>query len=155
MRKFTFIIIGLSFFNSLDMHSQVAENGSIQSNYKKNQFDPARDFENSWIYFSLTDTVELNIIHHIKATMDCDRDIKTFSITIGTTQSGDTIRVLELCNRSKNFNLGEKAFIIPSEKPKEFYTHPGVFVQGSEGQLRPGPYDTEILKTTYGVIKTK
>jgi hypothetical protein len=137
------------------MYSQVTENGSIHSKHWKNQFDPSTDFMSSWIYFNLTDTVELNIIHHIKATMDCDSDTKTFSITIGTMQSGDTIRVLELCNSSKNYNLGEKLFIIPSEKPKEFYTHPGVFVQGSAGQLKPGPYDTKILKTTYGILKTK
>lgn len=155
MRKLTTIIIGLTFLTFFDSHSQVTWTDTLHSNYFKNQFDPSKDFMSSWIYFNLTDTIELKIIHHIPATMDCNDDIKTFSITIGTIQSGDTIRVLELCNRAKNFNFGYKVYIIPDDQPKEYYTHPGVFVQGYQGQLRPSYYDTKILKTTYGVLKVK
>jgi hypothetical protein len=153
MIKLTTIIIGLTFLTSFDSHSQFIGTDTLHINYIKNQFDTSKDFMNSWIYFNLNDTIELKIIHHISATMDCNRDIKTFSITIGTIQSGDTIRVLELCNRRKGFNLGEKVFLIPSFNPEEYYTHPGVFVQGYQGQLRPSYYDTKILKTTYGILK--
>jgi len=115
-------------------------------------FDPRNDFMGKWSYFNLADTIELKVIHHIPATMKCEGGVETYSITIGTIQSGDTIRVLELCNASKDFNKGDKVLVIPGMKPEGYYIHPGVFVQGYVGPLRPSDDDTLVLKTTYGTL---
>ena len=119
----------------------------------KKVFDPKNNFRNKWIYFNLNQTIKLHVLDHFLATMKCSNDIKTFSITIGTILSGDTIRVLELCNESKNFNKADTVYVVPVVKPDKHYTHPGVFVQSYQGMLRPSINDTTILKTTYGELK--
>ena len=123
--------------------------------YIKKFFDPKKDFMNKWVYFNLTDNIELKVIHHIPATMKCEGAILTYSITIGTINSGDTIRILELCNRTKDFNEDEIVYVMPTKIPSENYTNPRVFVQGYQGQLKPQQFDTMVLKTTYGIIYRK
>ena len=155
MRILANIIIVLTFLTSFECHSQIAGNDTLNSKYFNTQFDSSKDFMSRWIYFNLPDTIDLKIIHHMPATMDCSGEIKTFSITIGTIQSHDTIRVLELCNSTNNFILGDVVSLIPAKKPDDIYTHPGVFVQGYAGQLKPDYYDAKILRTTFGVLKRK
>ena len=120
------------------------------TNHFKKFFDPKNNFMNKWIYFNLFETIELKVIHHTPVTIDCGGGIETFSITIGTIQSGDTIRVLETCNKSKDFKSDDVLSVVPIDKPKGDYVHPGVFVQGYPGPLRPQLFDTLILKTTFG-----
>lgn len=115
-------------------------------------FDPKNDFIGKWIYFDLKETIKLNVIQHITASAECGI-LATASITIGTTQTGDTIRVLELCNTKKAFKKDDLVIVIPAKKPEFQVTHTRVFLQGTQGPLRPDPFDTQVLKTTYGTIQ--
>ncbi len=122
------------------------------TNSIKKFIDPKGDFMSKWIYFDLKETIKLKVIHHIKASIECGK-IETASITIGTTLSGDTIRIIELCNTKKDFNKDDIVVVIPSTRPEFQIEHPRIFVQGTQGVLRPGPYDLEVLRTTYGTIQ--
>ena len=113
--------------------------------------DPKNDFMGKWIYFDLQETIRLKIIQHITASVDCGT-LATASITIGTTQTGDTVRVLELCNTKKDFKKDDLVIVIPAKKPDFQVTHTRVFVQGTPGQLKPDTYDTQVLRTTYGIL---
>lgn len=124
----------------------------VDSTNIKKFFNPEDDFESKWIYFDLQETIKIKIIHHITASVDCGT-LATASITIGTTQSGDTIRVLELCNTKKDFKKDDIVIVIPAKKPNFQVIHTRVFVQGTQGQLKPDPYDTQVLKTTYGTLQ--
>jgi hypothetical protein len=115
-------------------------------------FDARKDFKNSWVYFQAEAAFEIKVIDHFPATMECNDGVKTYSITIGTMKSGDTIRVLELCSR-KIFDGGDVVTITPAVTPSECHTHPMVFVQGYHGQLRGGYYDLFVKRTTYGLVK--
>jgi hypothetical protein len=122
------------------------------TNSIKKFFDSKDDFMGKWIYFDLKDTLKLKVIHHVMASVDCGT-FETASITIGTTQTGDTIRVLELCNTKKNFSKDDIIIVVPAQRPEFQTTHTRVFIQSTQGVLRPGPYDIEVLNTTYGRIE--
>ncbi len=118
----------------------------------KQFYDLKNNFENRWIYFDLKEIIKFKIIYHIPASVECGT-LATASITVGTSHTGDTIRVLELCNTKKDFKKDDIVIVIPAKKEKFHVNHPRVFVQGRQGQLNPDLYDTQILMTTYGTIR--
>lgn len=120
----------------------------------KMPFDSLNGFIDKWDYFDLSDSVYLKVISHNLASVDCGT-LATASLTIGTIENGDTIRVLELCNTKKDFRPNEIVKVIPANKPEFHVTHPRVFIQSIQGQLKPDPFDIDVLKTTYGRLERK
>jgi len=118
----------------------------------KLELDSANDFMNKWVYFDLDKPTKLKVISHMTAGVDCGT-IATASITIGTTENGDTIRVFELCNTKKIFVDNDMVVVTPAKKPDFGVIHPRAFVQSTQGQLLPFPFDLSVLKTTYGIIE--
>lgn len=120
----------------------------------KMPFDSLNGLLDKWQYFDLADTINLKIISHYLASSPCGTRA-TASMTIGTIENGDTIRVLELCNIKKNFNPNEIVKVIPARRPDFQVMHTRVFTQTTQGQLKPDDFDINILKTTYGKIERK
>jgi hypothetical protein len=121
------------------------------TNHIKKFFEPTNDFMSKWTFFNLKDTIKFKIIYHIRASVDCGT-LASASITIGITQTRDTIRVLELCNTKKDFKKDDLVIVVPAKKPDFQVTHTRVFIQGTQGPLKPDIYDTQVLRTTYGTL---
>lgn len=96
--------------------------------------------EGNWQYFSVMDTVYGEILFHAKADAICGA-IVTASLTIVKTISGDSIRVLEICNVDKKFEKHTKVKVAFSQKP-------------AFGAMLPidNYFDCIINKTCYGFI---
>ena len=118
----------------------------------KMSFDSLNGFTDNWEYFDLDDTIKLKVISHYLATVDCGI-LATASLTIGTSESGEAIRVLELCNTKKDFTPNEIIKVIPAKKPPFQVMHTRVFIQGTQGHITPDNFDISTLKTTYGTLE--
>ena len=107
--------------------------------------------EAKWIFFDLQETTYAQVISRPPGGLLPCGIFAFASITIAKTSSGDTIRILELCESATGILAGEKIKIVPKTKP-DF----GVLIPYSsdiaKSSQRPGLYDDRILKTCYGVI---
>jgi hypothetical protein len=72
-----------------------------------------------WSYFDLNHKITGQIIAYHRAEVFC-RAIGTASSTIMLTSLHDTIRIIELCNMSKEFKKSDSIEVIPADKPS-FY----------------------------------
>jgi hypothetical protein len=118
----------------------------------KLELDSANDFMNKWVYFDLDKPTKLKVITHMVAFVACGY-IATASITIGTTERQDTIRVFELCNTEKVFVENDIVIVKPAEKPVFGVHFPRANVQNFLGQILPQNFDFSVLKSTYGIIE--
>jgi len=72
--------------------------------------------QQKWIYRNLNKSTKGTIIFHKKASGSCGIE-SVASVSIIKTEKGDTIRVLELCNRDKDFSIGSHISIKRETKP--------------------------------------
>ncbi len=129
--KYTFVI----FILSLKIYSQ-NDSDSIRKN---------------WKYFHLKTNTKAFVIDHTPAPALCG----TFafsSITIVKTESGETFRVLDLCN-SKSYKKNQKIKIMPSDKPPFNVMLPSIITESNEGHILEFGYEKTILETTWAIIK--
>ncbi|WP_294733869.1 hypothetical protein [uncultured Flavobacterium sp.] len=148
--KYILVIIFLSLITvSCNSHT------NLPSTLKKGTSEShINDYESNWVYFDLDKPTKIRVISHQLAGVDCG-NIVTASVTIGVTNSNDTIRVFELCNTQKNFSITESVMVTPAKRPSFNIIHPNMFIQTKEGELLPHPYDIQVLLTTYGTIERK
>jgi hypothetical protein len=97
----------------------------------------------NWKYNKLADTLSGVILAHAKAGFFCGT-MATASVSVILVRGMDTIRVLELCNISKDFKQGTKVVIAPAEKPSFYVSLPINSL-----------YDCRDYKTYYGSINLK
>lgn len=118
----------------------------------KMSFDSLNGFLDKWKYFDLAEKINFKIIVHYVASVDCGTRASA-SVSIGTTEIGDTIRILELCNTKKVFLKGEIVKVTPEKRP-DFQVQPSVryFIE-PKGKLKPSNYDYLVVKTTYGKLE--
>lgn len=126
---------------------------SIQSTASENKSPLA---ENScvknWDYFDMKDTTTGLVVFHAKAIALCGH-FAFASLTLLKLQDGDTIRVLELCNTTKDFKLNDIAQLIPQNKPAFGVTLPLISERGVNNKVyQINQQDCSILKTCYGSI---
>jgi len=91
-----------------------------------------------WQYFTLKDTLYGELIYQQNIGKYCGTEAFG-SNTVVKISSGDTLRIIELCN-SNEFKPGDKIKIVPATKPSF-----GVVISQSQ-------FDCEIKKTCYGVV---
>jgi hypothetical protein len=99
--------------------------------------------KNYWKYVAFKDTTYGEVLFHSTAIGLCGA-IATASLSIIKTASGDTIRVLELCNVLKNFKKNTRV--------KVSFSH---FSQEASFDINTPSdeyYYCEIYKTCYGVV---
>lgn len=78
----------------------------------KGQQAKAQECKTKWGYDQLKQVVNGEVLYHRKAPVSCGI-FSTASVTLVRTESGDTIRVLELCNTKKDFKRGAKVKVTP------------------------------------------
>ena len=82
---------------------------------KKASFDNyCRD---NWQYFSLQGSIKGQIMFHAKPYFLCGL-VATASLTIVRTTTGDTIRIIDLCNSSDTFQRLCFVKVIPEQRPE-------------------------------------
>lgn len=113
--------------------------------------DPTGIFYDPWVYFDLKDSITLKVITHRLAPFSCGI-FATAASTVGTTATGDTIRVLELCNLHNDFKKGEMVKVIPHKKPDFGVSFPFTKQYDEKGKELPDPLQN-VLRTTYGTLK--
>ncbi|MEO9257985.1 MAG: hypothetical protein ABI207_06360 [Crocinitomicaceae bacterium] len=123
--------------------------------FEKALVDTLSDYQAKWTYFKLADTIEVTIIEHFVAGVGCGSRASA-SLTIAKTAT-DTIRVLELCNTDKKFDIGQMVKVAPSDKPNFFVSIPLSVLTDTKGRIImiPGKYELSVTKTTYGTILPK
>ena len=106
----------------------------------------------NWVYFDLKDTTYGQVLLHAKAMALCGH-FAFASLTLIKLQNSDTIRVLELCNATKDFKLNDTVKVTPQNKPPFGVTLPLILEQGVNNHVYYiDPKDCNILKTCYGSI---
>jgi hypothetical protein len=123
------IILSLSLFGSFGQNTKVK---TLAPNYK------CRD---NWQYFSLRDSTTGQVIFHAKAIVLCGV-LATASLTIIKTTNG-TIRVLELCNTTKDFKKYKFVKVKPQERPAFDITLP----------IDNNKTDCNIKRTCFGSVQ--
>jgi hypothetical protein len=106
------------------------------------------NYEDDWVYFSLTDTIEIEILTH-RAGGACGKWASA-SLTIGETSNGDTIRVLDLCNKSEEYSLVERYKVAPAKKPDFGVVIP--YMLTSYTGSKKAIFELTVLNTTYGKL---
>lgn len=112
-----------------------------------------KDYEDRWIYFDLQKPIEVNVIDHASPKVHCGY-IAFASVTIGYTEAQDTLRIFDLCNL-EDFFKGEKIIVTPAKRPGFNVIYPTFHLEDKDGKLLSHPYNTNVLKTTYGSIERK
>jgi hypothetical protein len=95
----------------------------------------------SWQYFNSSDTTYGIVLFHAKADFLCG-GIASASLTVIKTTTGDTIRVLQMCNTNQIFFKSEYVKVSSMQQPTC-----GVFLPFDKY------FDCVVKKTCYGVIK--
>lgn len=101
--------------------------------------------EKNWKYFQLRKTLTVTIIQHWPAITNCGV-VAVASETIVQTKKRKLIRVLDLCN-TQEYKIGQIIKIIPVE-----YSLIDKKNLGTGAVPDYSPYDTIVLKTTWGSI---
>jgi hypothetical protein len=112
------------------------------------------EYQEKWEYFKLNDTIIAKLIDHIPAPAICG-DTQSASLSIVRTENGDTIRVLDLCNQSEKYKLGQIIKVAPIATPKNslqitlpFTMQENIISKENE----PSTFDLLVLKTTWGKL---
>lgn len=113
--------------------------------------DASGIFYDPWVCFDLKDSITLKVIKHRLAPFSCGI-FATAASTVGTTATGDTIRVLELCNQHNDFKKGELVKVVPHKKPDFGVSFPFTKQYDEKGKELPDSLEN-FLKTTYGTLK--
>jgi hypothetical protein len=104
-------------------------------------------YQKNWIYFKLTDTIEVKIIKHFPANFHCGTATSA-SLTIVKTKKGEIIRLLNICNL-RNYNKNRIVKIISGIEPSKV-SLPFTQVKNKQTQLyEPSEFDSNILKTAW------
>jgi len=98
--------------------------------------------KSNWQYFDLQDTIQGQVLFHSKSRVACGI-LATASLTVIKTATGDTLRILEMCNTFKNFAKSAQVQVFPAKRP-------------SFGVLFPpdNAYTCKLRKSCYGVVKS-
>ena len=132
------IILILSIFLSLNSIGQLThEKELIGSGCSKN-----------WQYFRPDYIISGYVIFHKKALAFCGHNIMV-SVTLIKTEI-DTIRVIELCNVSKDFEVSQKVSVWPSKVPETKVNLP--LTIESDNITHIDPEECNIKRTCYGII---
>ena len=106
-------------------------------------------YENKWEYFDLKRIIRAQIIDHKPAILSCGVNASA-SITIAKLHNGDIIRVLDMCNMSSNYIVGEWIRIKPDDKPSFGVILPFAIVENKLNAA--STFDVTVFKTTWGEI---
>jgi len=136
LRAYTFILI----FSPFLLLGQTKPTETYDQNY-----------QDKWTYFELEDTLEVKIWDHTGGGGCGTRAFA--SLTLVITADNDTIRILDLCNTSDDYEPGEIISVTPAKKPSFQVTLPAFFVEDTvSGEIRNTPSDIQILRTAYGKL---
>ena len=125
---------GTSFFISLILYSLTSFSQSKEEQAK------GQDCKTKWSYYQLKGTTKGVVLYHQNSLVSCGI-ISTASVTLIRTDSGNIIRVLELCNRQRFFQIGRKVSVVADGD------------KSSRGHYVPyDPQACTILKTCFGKI---
>jgi hypothetical protein len=145
------IVIFILSLISLDNFSQK----SIQTTKQNNPLvHKTCEYQKKWKYFKLNDTLITKLIDHIPAPAICG-DTPSASLSIVITAYGDTIRILDLCNQSEKYKLGQIIKVAPVETPKDSFqiTLPFTMQENAiSKENEPSTFDLLVLKTTWGKL---
>ena len=104
-------------------------------------------YQKNWIYFKLTDTIEVKIMKHFPANFLCGTATSA-SLSIVKTKKGEIIRLLNICNL-RNYNKNQTVKIISGIEPLKVIL-PFTQVKNKQTHLyEPSEFDSKILKTTW------
>ena len=107
----------------------------------------------SWQYFHLKSTITGKVIFHKKAISECG-DIGSASVTLIQTANLDTIRVLELCNTTKDFAIGQLVIVTPFRLPNDIATISSIpFIGTDDTNVYSDPFECNLKRTSFGTIK--
>jgi hypothetical protein len=129
--------------------------------YSQNNKEAAKALEyiistqRQWKFFKLRDSINAEVIIHFKCIRDKINSIsQCASATIVKTQTGDSIRILDLANYNY-YQSGQKIKIIPAKKPSVKTHYPFLFSNDTlTGELSSSSnFDKTILRTTWGKIE--
>lgn len=118
------------------------------------QFNPKTGYETTWKFFDLKDTVEMKVLAHYKAQVACG-NVASASETIGLLKDNKKIRVLEMCNTTKDFPVGTVVNVIPAKNGGFHVMTPTFYKEEPNRQAKIMSNDSTVFKTTFGVIERK
>ena len=108
-------------------------------------------YKSKWEYYEIRDTIAARVIEHYPAMTLCGV-VMVASMSIVVTETGDTIRVIDICNLSF-FNPGQAVRIAPAEKMESWCCTPFTLKQNEKTkEFEPVHSDVNILKTTWGRV---
>lgn len=107
----------------------------------------------SWPYFKLSENTKGVILSDV-LTAGCGYVI-TASISVIKTDKKDTIRVLELCNSSKKFNIGDSVIIAPTENNVRQFIGKGESFILNVTLGVDSLYDYRHYKTCFGTVSKR
>ncbi|MES2555513.1 MAG: hypothetical protein V4604_05140 [Bacteroidota bacterium] len=119
---------------------------------KKSDLGEPHDFsyEKKWEYFQLEQMIAVKIIEHLPAFAMCGV-LATASMTIAETEEGDTIRILNLCNTSKDYKPGQTINVSPADKPPFGVSLPFTYKQNPvTKEFEHSGFDVTVVKTAWG-----
>lgn len=109
-------------------------------------------YKKKWQYFMLEDTIIVKVIQYFPLLTACGVYFGA-SMTIARTNTGDTIRILDLCNMS-TYKEGQILKVGPS--PAFDYSGPFTLIENPvTGKMEPSIFDLTVLKTTWGSLPNK
>jgi hypothetical protein len=88
----------------------------IEAQTSEQEWNDFNKCKQSWKYFNLKDSLTGHVLFHKKASIECGI-FSSASLTLVKTSKGDTIRVLDLCNTKKDFDIGSFVTVQPQPKP--------------------------------------
>lgn len=136
-----FFLFGISCFSQMGLK----ETGHIQSIFNNDSI------KNLWVDVTLDHPVSGTILFYKPAQFYCGI-LATASLTIIQEGNGDSLRVITLCNMSKEFQVGQRIIVFPDTKPSFGVTLP--FTEDNEiNNLRSYFFDRTVLRTTFGGLK--
>ena len=118
---------------------------------KRSDLEPSIfNIQNKWEYFQLEDTITVTIIQHSPAPTYCGI-VATASMTIASTEKGDTIRVIDLCNTSKEYTEGQTLKVVPADKPPFGVSLSFSYTQNAETkEFERSEFNLTVVRTTFG-----
>jgi hypothetical protein len=145
MHKLLFILLFPGTFNALCQDTLVT--------LKRSDLGEPHDFsyQKKWKYFELIEITKIEILDHIPS-IPCG-GYASSSLTIGRTEKGDTIRVIDYCNSKNTYKTGQIIMIAPRKKPERPEPIPFTLVKNPQtNKHEPSTFDLLVIRTTWGTL---